>query len=556
MQDEQHKAQPPAQASTGTSFSSLTHSAGPESYASLPLVLQDDMDVDRDEVEMRYDSDNSAHSAAELLRQFIWRRRRKRWTWRDDLEAADQYNLPADSFTGPEADVIHASAGTGFSFQELTSIVLMSHDTILLPFDIVVVGPDLFREMGGGRESKVTMTVDDIMTALSKPRVRNHIMSLRIPILNSCLLENTMNTVKAIQDFELEHLKVEGGALSLDAWLLFLRSLLQKRIQYSNRLHLLRLNKFAGLGLESKANKRAGPCSLVPRGYFEDLARFTRNNHPLLVLFLADRDHPYTTAERRADFAGALIMNFASGALVLLPGALVNAGYFSERMCNNSTLGSILVFLYSIVVCAVPATLFRQITYFLFAAPCLVHDETNATREVTFCIELCGLVASSLGHIIVCMWSMVFLILGCVFWFSGSITVGSSDNADDDALVFLKAGPACSTSRTDALAIWAVGVFKYWIVWFVGVLAFDFNPSRRVSKCLDMLINGILSVLTCGCTCCTGAQLFRIGQWHAERAKVLAIIRTKIDLRGEKRFHIADQYTPCTPPMSPMGSFG
>jgi hypothetical protein len=43
------------------------------------------------------------------------------------------------------------------------------------------------------------------------------------------------------------------------------------------------------------------------RGFWEDFKFYTNNQHPLFVMCYADKTHPYSVQQRRAEFAGGAL---------------------------------------------------------------------------------------------------------------------------------------------------------------------------------------------------------------------------------------------------------
>ena len=55
----------------------------------------------------------------------------------------------------------------------------------------------------------------------------------------------------------------------------------------------------------------------IKRGWFEDLASFCANNHPVLRLFYSDKGHPYRPVYAGVELAGALITSACGAGLML-----------------------------------------------------------------------------------------------------------------------------------------------------------------------------------------------------------------------------------------------
>lgn len=86
--------------------------------------------------------------AIERFRKFVERRRKGTWTWRDDVYP----ETPRVEIKGEEAaDIIRACALSGFTLHEVSCMVLMSNDTVMIPCDILVEGPKIFNIMAEGK---------------------------------------------------------------------------------------------------------------------------------------------------------------------------------------------------------------------------------------------------------------------------------------------------------------------------------------------------------------------------------------------------------------------
>jgi hypothetical protein len=160
---------------------------------------------------------------------------------------------------------------------------------------------------------------------------------------------------------------------------------------------------------------------------------------------------------------------------------------------------------FSFVIITLPTMIFRKIAFYLFATPCLIHDESATTAEFTECADCAKCCCSCLGYSYCVLWSVAFLIVGAVLW--------------------------ASSSSISGLISWALGIAQFWGLWFIIVLATAFNPSPTFSRFMCPL-NCLAAVLTCGLV------PNPIGRWHAERAQVHLIFRDTIQERGAEEFFL------------------
>jgi hypothetical protein len=56
----------------------------------------------------------------------------------------------------------------------------------------------------------------------------------------------------------------------------------------------------------------------LPRGWCEDLWYYSCNNHPLLILFLTDKENPFSPYEQRIDFVFTSAVTLLGAALLVI----------------------------------------------------------------------------------------------------------------------------------------------------------------------------------------------------------------------------------------------
>jgi len=281
--------------------------------------------------------------------------------------------------------------------------------------------------------------------------------------------------------------------------MVFLANLQQERLNYYRTAFLILDKVYAGYGMEPGEPYNKWAKGWLVRGWTMDFLYYTQNNHPFFVMVFTNPFSPYTSMERKAEFFGALLTSFGGAGFLIATDA-------------PPTIKSILAVLFI----TIPMQLFRLLTYYLFATPCLNNDATQNSSSVNCCISCCDRMAASFGWLICQGWSLVFLVLGIILWITHSSTSGFID--------------------------WGLGIGYLYVVWFYNIIFFKFNPSPTFSKIMCPW-NWMISCVSCGFL----SSSYTVGLWHKERAKIQGIFHEKIKERGPTKFFLPPVITAIEP---------
>ena len=120
----------------------------------------------------------------------------------------------------------------------------------------------------------------------------------------------------------------------------FLENLREKRLTFFRQSFLNSDHVYVGKGMEpGVAGCGFGTDgSILVRGWWEDFVYYTKNNHPLLLMFCVDKKHPYSRQERRIEFAGSFITTFGGTGILLALGDVPLAGKIALQVNDFRTL--------------------------------------------------------------------------------------------------------------------------------------------------------------------------------------------------------------------------
>jgi len=223
----------------------------------------------------------------------------------------------------------------------------------------------------------------------------------------------------------------------------------------------------------------------------------------MLSFSTADPDHPYSTINRRVEFFGDLLTSFAGAGLLL-------------NVPENEK------FWYSILYCFIPTEIFRKLAYYMFVSPCFIHDKSKTSDRASCCYDGCTCCAEKLGYIFSLIWMSFCIYVGLrgISYFGLRGYIGSGDA---DPLDFI---------------VGVLTIVEGWLIWFVEIFLFDFNPLPQSCVWFSFVNRAIDSISgTTG-----GFFVYRIGRWHLERSRVHAIIRKQIELRGADKFFLPEEH--------------
>ena len=224
----------------------------------------------------------------------------------------------------------------------------------------------------------------------------------------------------------------------------------------------------------------------LPRGYWEDLKYYTNNNHPLAMMLFADPLHPYSARQRRFEFLGAFVISFAGAGYLLRVDdskVLLNIAYSliyvtiptvvqgrNKKECNRgrNNIGEVVMLCFNsrgVVLsrketCPQRKTLFftcsprlarpsptgtpltqpscffflrastrhqavyRKIAYFLFVAPCFLHDKSKTSKNKSCCLDAGTMTGAALGYAVSLGCAVFFAFYGFSLWREDSNVLG------------------------------------------------------------------------------------------------------------------------------------
>jgi len=411
---------------------------------------------------------------------------------------------------------VDASLYASLGFSDLVLVIWRKNDTVFR-CDINAVGPALFGKKKDveliarihpnrrqwmftlllimptlefiDADGDLKLTVDEILKAMAEPQLIEFVKAVKCPVLLRLFKESERIMRSSFKKIDAD----KSGEIDLAEWMSFLGSVQVERLQFYKQCFLLKNYTYSGHGMEpgEPFSQAAIDLGLV-RGWWEDFKYYTCNQHPLFVMFYADRTHPYSVNQRRAEFMAAIMTTFfGAGILILSP----QDAYLQK-------------FFLALVLVTIPTAIFRKIAYYLFVAPCFIVDKSKTSDAKDACFMGCTSCAACIGYLLSCSWGLVFFSFGLIFWLAFGATWLS-------------------------FADWVGSIIQLWFIWFFMAMTFDFNPIPGVEKTFAP-VNWFIGKVTCGMV------PLRVGRWHIERAKVHGIIRDKVEKRGKTRFFLPD----------------
>lgn len=204
-----------------------------------------------------------------------------------------------------------------------------------------------------------------------------------------------------------------NGGIDLEEWKHFLALLILEDAEYIRRLGLTNRRTYWGKG---RGEPQADLClqtsdtnpvyGFIDRGWLTDLWYHQRNNHPILGLFLADKDHYLIIPQR-------LNIELCVYSWSFLSSILIYNSYWRDTIWQRILLEMVFV--------SVPMIIIRDCLYLCFTCPCL-----QARNNVETCVQKVYLpMLWGSGHFIggvsLCC-SVIFIVIGIYYVKSGFFT--------------------------------------------------------------------------------------------------------------------------------------
>lgn len=280
---------------------------------------------------------------------------------------------------------------------------IIPQTTLLL--DVDALGPALFDIISKGKE---TFTIEDVKNCLKKyDEIGPYLKNFDSPVLFKLFEKNIDDPQRQMAFDEISSGASFTGTLSRGQWGLFLESVKEARNAYLEKMFLVQLFEYAGHGLEpggaynqfvvaifkvrvfliESSHKQIILIeSQFPRGLLEDFIYFARNHHPLFVVCCANKQHPFGTWKTRlTDFFSAFVSSFFGGSVAVL--------------CAAQELNLASEIFLILLIVTIPSTIMSKVSFYSFAAPCLINDESKTSCNCCFaCARSIGAI---LGYIIV-----------------------------------------------------------------------------------------------------------------------------------------------------------
>jgi hypothetical protein len=253
-------------------------------------------------LEMRSSSSSSSSSSTtttttSVAQQQRRRRRRRRTTLKDVPENPKMRpdELNARDYSPDDFHCVRASLHSNLRFDDIVAVVHMTGDT-LFSCELEHVAPLLFDLISP--DGKDEFNLDELIHGVKSEAVRALVTKTKCRVLKQLISDRGSSAQKAF-------IKIDDngdGKIEYSEWMLFLVEIRNTRLRYYRRIALLKGKLYNGYGLEPGETADTGWRCVVPRGFVEDFAHFSRNNHPLLMMFMASEDHYFGGWESTADF--------------------------------------------------------------------------------------------------------------------------------------------------------------------------------------------------------------------------------------------------------------
>ena len=287
-----------------------------------------------------------------------------------------------------------------------------------------------------------------------------------------------------------------SGSIERSEWEAYVTAMARERVRYLKTVGLVERRCYWGRRFDGERRtclERAYRallccwplllCARPPKGFVEDLAYFTEQNHPLLAVFRRDLDHPYS---RREQVVALVVLN----AWALFFSVLLAKG---ERADATPVEGALV----SLVAITMPVLVLDSVLFYLLACPCVRFERRGRRREG--CFACCEWVATCLGHVLA---APLLLLAGVLLWLSCEALARGRYGDDDDNAI-----------RSDpVIQSFVVGIVGSYALW----------PVKTLFKEFSLQWEGRSACFHCAVGCCGAARLLGFGQWARERSRALA----------------------------------
>jgi hypothetical protein len=248
-------------------------------------------------------------------------------TAKDQVKAIRRAGLVRDNdYKGGEANVMRANyLAATLTWPQLCGLVTESGNTIF-NFDMAVCQRlfDIIDEDCSG-----FLSLNEVVHVGEKRVVVDYIRRVNQPTLE-LLIHQDAGSSKAANILKrgvmISFLSaVDGngdGCVDREEWNQFINNLRSCHLRYLKQCMLLKRHCYFGHGLEAD-EYFWNPGYLVSRGillrgYLEDFWFYSKNNHPLLMIWFCDPENPFTPYERRVGFISTTAVTLLGAALLLL----------------------------------------------------------------------------------------------------------------------------------------------------------------------------------------------------------------------------------------------
>ena len=212
--------------------------------------------------------------------------KRRRNTIQEAPEKPKMRPEELDPLDYPDGDFqcVRASLHSTLRFDDLVAVVHMTGDTVM-SCDLEHVAPILFDLIA--TDGKDSFSLAELERGVSTAAVQELVQKTGCKVLRQLIKDKDASREKAFKKIDDDG----DGCIQYAEWMQFLVEVRNLRLRYFRRICLLKNRLYSGFGLEPGEPASTSCACVVPRGYTEDLWHYARNNHPLLMMFMASDDH-------------------------------------------------------------------------------------------------------------------------------------------------------------------------------------------------------------------------------------------------------------------------